>query len=429
MEPGEHIHRFTIFEREITFNPETLEVSDPSVARSDDCQGEQTDSGTPALSSGFQSLVLILTDACNLKCSYCYERIRPSNHQTRRMSQEMAKKGIDLFLSGRHSDDLSITLFGGEPMLWWEHIPDLVRYANAAACSHNSTIHWSISTNGTCLPDDAVTFFAEHRFQFLIDIDGTEENHNHSRPYGSGGRSYGTICATYQKLKEKTPSSIMLRATATPEYPYVYELFQALTELSPDNIAVYPSFFETFRVDWSEERLYTLLDGYSQMATHIRDQGILQGAEGYAYLFPFSIFLSHLCAREQKNRYCSGYGQTLAVSPSGTLYPCAILDGTEDFSLGDLNAGLQNSAIAQWHSLSSIQNRPVCRACWARTLCGGGCIAHTIQTQGIAGPDSSFECVVIRHLSELSLWLYAEFLDKRPDFFLSLIPGYRRIWG
>ena len=417
-------HVFTVHGRELAFNPETLVVTNPADMSHHMSDGElQSNAATPFL--GFQTLALILTDECNLQCAYCYERLRSEGGRSRRMDPALALKGIDLFLTLSGTRTASILLFGGEPMLWWENIPGLVQYATTEASRRDITLQWSISTNGTCLPDDALSFFNEHHFFFLIDIDGTEENHNRLRPYASDNGSYDTVRDTYQRLREKTTSPVMLRATATPEYPCVFDLFQSLEKLRPDSIAVFPSFFESSRWDRDDGRMQNLLDEYSRLAAHVLSQYIKNGSKGYPYAFPFSLFLSHLCAQEQKICYCNAYGQTLAVSPGGTLHPCVVMDGDDEFCFGDLNTGFQKDALQRWHTYSRMENRSACQRCWARTLCGGGCIAHSTLIRNTDESPSSFECTLISHLAELSIWLYAELLDRKPECFISLIPAFR----
>jgi len=156
------------------------------------------------------------------------------------MSLSLAQKAVDIFLAGSDRHDPVILLFGGEPMLWWENMPNLIRYGNTQAKSCHKQIQWIISTNGSRIPDDAVIFFKEHQVNLMIDIDGTEIEHNHHRPFASGEGSYATVLTNYQNLKSAKVAPLMVRATVTPQNPDAFHLYKTLLDLDPDHVFIFP---------------------------------------------------------------------------------------------------------------------------------------------------------------------------------------------
>lgn len=427
MNPSDNYHIFTRGQRSIRFHTRTLEVSyvSDSDPLSDDpfLPTESVYEPEPS-PSGFESLCLILTDACNLRCTYCFERLLSSEDSTRRMSLPLAKKAVDWYLSHILQSDAPIILFGGEPMLWWEDMPSLISYGNSLAEEKDKQVRWLISTNGSFIPDEAIGFFQEHSVFLMINIDGAAENHNACRPFASGTGSYETILSNYRKVQEAGITPITLRGTILPDNPDAFQMYRTLCKLEPDDIQIYPSYFGEFATRWEGKPLEKVLDGYSEIAGYIHSQ-ILKGRFQNLYDYPFSLFLYHLVAGKSKHQYCGGYGKNLVVSPDGVFYPCIALDRQDKYIIGDITTGPDRASLKRWKNLCNMENRSSCRECWARNLCGGGCISHTVLINGPDGSPAAFECALIRHLIELSIWLYLEILERNPAFFLRFTPIYR----
>lgn len=371
------------------------------------------------------SLILTLTDACNLRCRYCFEQELGSARARRTMSPDMAKQAIDFYLSLPHNPESTIILFGGEPMLWWKHIPDLVQYGNTRATAGNTRITWGISTNGTVFPEYAMDFFVNHGISPVINIDGDRITHDSLRPFAGGGGSYEIILTNFLAFRRKEGSHVTLRATVTPDHPHLFQVYQLFSDLHPDEIAIFPQYFSSGSDRWDEPALQILLDEFEKLADYSVSQ-ILNGSCRRPPPFPFSAFIPHLCARERKLGYCGAYGPMIAVAPDGKIYPCMTLDGHQSWCIGDLSRGFDHETHDRWKRLSNNDNRSGCRDCWAWNLCGGGCICHTVLMSGENAPPAEFECRIIRHIIELSIWMYSEILEKKPDYFLYLIPKRAR---
>lgn len=365
------------------------------------------------------TLILTLTEECNLCCQYCFERLVNPGQKVREMSFEIAKKSISLFLSLPHSSQSTIVLFGGEPLLWWKHLPALLKYGNEQAVRCKTQFQWHISTNGTLLTNEIIDFLLSNRIVLMIDIDGNKRIHDSLRPFRNGYGSYDIILANYLAIREREQSIITLRATITPEHPFLFQTYQFLSSLNPDEIALFPQYFTTGS-GWSYQALGVLLFEYSNLADELLSS-IISGSYQKSPPFPFSIFLYHLCAREKIQDYCGAYSHMIAVAPDGLLYPCSALDGQKKYCIGNLSTGLDKETYRLWTDICKTEDRQGCKECWARSLCGGGCIAHTIIMKGECSLPAGFECIIIQHLIELSIWVYLEVLEKRPDYFIFLL--------
>ena len=111
-------------------------------------------------------LTLHLTDACNLRCTYCYVR-----QDTHAMTPDTAKAAIDLAAAdpGHHG----IIFFGGEPLLQRQLIYDTVYYAEALGLP--GKFHYKITTNGTLLDQEFLEFSKQHQVFIALSHDGTAQ--------------------------------------------------------------------------------------------------------------------------------------------------------------------------------------------------------------------------------------------------------------
>jgi uncharacterized protein len=214
-------------------------------------------------------------------------------------------------------------------------------------------------------------------------------------------------------------SPVFLRATATPSFPHVSELYTALLDFRPDGIRVIPQFFDFGLSAWKEDTLALLLQGYSDLAEDMLAR-IIDGTYQGIRLDPFTPFIYLLCTREKKRVYCGGAGSIIAVTPQGRIYPCCALI-RDDSCLGNIRDGIDYTRLARWSESCDIEQRSSCTPCWARYLCGGGCYAHAIAVNGSLDRPVETECRIMKQVIELSIWLYLRLLDEKPEFFLNLV--------
>jgi uncharacterized protein len=112
--------------------------------------------------------------------------------------------------------------------------------------------------------------------------------------------------------------------------------------------------------------------------------------------------------RERLAHYCGAARTYFALSQDGAFYPCHRFVGMAEYKMGDLEEGMDLSLQRKVLDLT-VDNRPVCRDCWARYLCGGGCWKHAVDMNGcLEVPDSEFSCELIRHQIECAMAVNSE---------------------
>ena len=138
--------------------------------------------------------MLELTQRCNLRCDYCvygeqYTGFRAHGEKT--MTLEIARKAVADYLA-RRLDRCAISFYGGEPLLEFELLKEVVSFSNDAAQNRGLATSYSISTNGTLLTDDKIHFFVEHEFNVMIASTGPRRRTTGIASSGtSGGRRKG----------------------------------------------------------------------------------------------------------------------------------------------------------------------------------------------------------------------------------------------
>ncbi len=157
--------------------------------------------------SRLRAITLQVTQNCNLRCDYCVYsgKYNTREHSDKRMSFEMAKKGIDFLLE--HSYDRSkieVAFYGGEPLLEFELIKMCVKYIEKKAPERS--VAYSMTTNGTLLDEKKVAYLVEHRFDIMVSFDGPKEIHDKYRVFANSGKgTYDLVMKNVQYIKDTYP--------------------------------------------------------------------------------------------------------------------------------------------------------------------------------------------------------------------------------
>ncbi len=153
-------------------------------------------------------ITLQVTQGCNLRCKYCIYsediNTHQRSHSNKRMSWETAKKGIDfLWDHSIDSPNVNIGFYGGEPLL---EVPLLKRAVTYAKDLFNGKkLTFAITTNGTLLTDEIISFLAQEDILLTISLDGPKEIHDKSRVFPDGHGSFDTVMKNIDRLKAVAP--------------------------------------------------------------------------------------------------------------------------------------------------------------------------------------------------------------------------------
>ena len=388
-----------------------------------------------------RTLVLMLTTSCNLACRYCYEDreegcVPPDDGQgwlgtaagsgaAREMSPESLRGSIGFLLDQcGENRKVSVTFFGGEPLLRFPLIRTAVGEARRMAREKGKEISFSITTNGTLLTREIAGFLKENGVSVCLSIDGPREIHDRNRPYASGRGSYDDVARGLCILMEnRNGFPVAARVTLGRGAVDVRKTFDHLRGLGFDEVGFAPaSAAEGSRAALTEGELDMVMGGFRELASEYMDDVRERRMPAFSNMTQI-LALIH---RGDPMPYPCGAGiGMLAADPSGAFYPCHRLCGIGD-SFGDPEAGISEEARARFLEGARKRRETACDACWAKNFCAGGCYHDAYLRQGDLFAPSTHYCRWIKELFLLGLQTYVRIQNETPTF-LEVVLGERGI--
>jgi uncharacterized protein len=348
-------------------------------------------------------IFLNVTHRCTLDCGYCYGDGGTYFGSEVDLSLDSAKDAVDFLLSASgDSKECNITFFGGEPLLNFERIKEVVDYSRERAAQFDKKVHYCITTNGTLLRDEIIDYLIEERFAVTFSIDGPKKIQDINRPFkGDSNKScYDAIYPSIKKFLKKAEENelpVFFRATVTaPSIENLEEVFTYLYTLVGDN----KFFFDYYETDGNGPSHLviddTLLQTFRQKLRHsiepIKEE-LLQKIkkktlaeelgekfDNTAYRNKLALFFERpfnfLVKKNKRNHHCTSPGVTcVGVSAEGDIFPCHRFVGYKETRLGNVKDGYDRDSWLKTFSRANIYNSSRCRTCWARYYCGGNCPA------------------------------------------------------
>jgi uncharacterized protein len=367
------------------------------------------------------TLVVNVTNQCNLSCAYCYEYgedkiVQTDNgRQPKWMSEETARASVDFLL--RESGPVAhITFFGGETLLNFKVLKSAVAYATARAADTGKRVDFSLTTNATLLTPDVIEFLADHHFGVTVSIDGPEDLQNKFRVLHSGNGTYGLVAPRVKALIARHRSRpIGARVTLTRQTLQVRRIYEHLTrELGFHEVGFAPVTAAPGRDHaFGDGGFDAVLAEFRDLAADYRDAALAGRHHGFSNV---RETLEEIHRGASKAWPCgAGFG-LLGVSTAGDVNLCHRFAGSDDHKLGTVGGGIDREAQRAFLEAHHVAGKTDCQTCWARPLCAGGCYheAHT-RTGSTARPNLHY-CEWIRGWTDTCLTIYGEIATANPAF-------------
>lgn len=368
-----------------------------------------------------QTLVLNLTNQCNLSCQYCYEfgadKVATPQGKPKFMNFETAKTSVEFLLkqsAGRRA--LHITFFGGETLMNFLLLKQVVAYANERARAQGCTIDFSLTTNATLLTQEIIDFLSDNRIGVTVSMDGPRDLHDKLRIFANGQGSYDIIAPKVRQLIERHRTRpITARVTLTSSVMDVVRIFRHLKQdLGFHEVGFAP-------VTSSSNRLYAIndkgMDGVLEQFHILADEWLEYALRGEMHGFSnVSDTIAELCQGVNKSHPCGAALGLVGVGPSGDIAPCHRFVDSDSHVLGHISTGIDKSKQNDFLSRGHIKAKYDCHTCWARPLCAGGCHHEAYVRYGDTGHPNLHYCDWIRHWTDTCLKIYSAVSIGNPAF-------------
>ena len=359
-----------------------------------------------------KALCLHIAHDCNLACRYCFAEEGEYHGRRALMSFEVGKKALDFLIanSGKRRN-LEVDFFGGEPLMNWQVVKDLVAYGREQEKLHDKHFRFTLTTNGVLLNDEIMEFCNQEMGNVVLSLDGRKEVNDKMRPFRNGKGSYDLIVPKFQKFAEsRNQMNYYVRGTFTHENldfadDAIHFADLGFKQMSIETVVSPPE--EAYAI--REEDLPQILEQYDKLAVEY----IKRKKEGRGFnFFHFMIDLNAGPCVAKRLSGCGSGTEYLAVTPWGDLYPCHQFVGQEDFLLGNVDTGITNTAVRDEFKLCNVYAKDKCRDCFARFYCSGGCAANSYNFHGTITDAYDIGCAMQKKRIECAIMIKAALAEE-----------------
>ena len=354
-----------------------------------------------------KALCLHVAHTCNLSCAYCFASQGKYHGERALMSFEVGKRALDFLVENSGSRrNLEVDFFGGEPLMNWQVVKDLVAYARSIEKDAEKNFRFTLTTNGVLLDDEVTDFCNREMHNVVLSLDGRPEVNDRFRVDAAGNGSYSRIVPNFQRFVAKRgDKSYYMRGTYTHyNTDFTRDLFHmadlGFTELSMEPVVCAPD----DPCALTEEDFPVLCEQYELLAKEM----LRRRREGRPITFyHYMIDLKHGPCIYKRVTGCGSGTEYMAVTPWGELFPCHQFVGDPKYSLGNIWDGVTNAAAQEEFRACNAYSRPDCKDCWARLYCSGGCAANSYHATGSIGGVYEYGCRLFKKRMECAIMLQA----------------------
>ena len=359
-----------------------------------------------------KALCLHIAHDCNLACQYCFAEEGEYHGRRALMSFEVGKKALDFLVENSGSRrNLEVDFFGGEPLMNWNVVKQLVEYGRSIEEAKNKKFRFTLTTNGVLLNDEVMEFCNREMGNVVLSLDGRREINDKMRPFRNGRGSYDLIVPKFQKFADsRGQNKYYVRGTFTRNNldfsnDAVHFADLGFKQMSIEPVVAKPEDSYAIR----EEDLPKIMEEYDRLA----DEWLKYRKDGKGFnFFHFMIDLSQGPCVMKRLSGCGSGTEYLAVTPWGDFYPCHQFVGQEEFLLGNVDEGITRPDICEKFKACNVYSKPQCKECFAKYYCSGGCAANSYNFSGSVNGAYEIGCEMQRKRIECAIMLQAAIADE-----------------
>ena len=350
-----------------------------------------------------KALCLHIAHTCNLNCSYCFASQGKYHGERAMMSYEVGKRALDFLIENSGTRrNLEVDFFGGEPLMNFQVVKDLVAYARSVEKEKGKNFRFTLTTNGVLVDDDVIDWANRECSNVVLSLDGRKEIHDRFRVDYAGNGSWEKIVPQFQKFVEaRGGKEYYMRGTFTHANPDFLKDIQQMLDLGFTELSMEPVVCAAGDPSaLTDEDLPVVMEQYEKLAALMLEHD----KQGKPFIFyHYMIDLSGGPCIYKRISGCGSGTEYMAVTPWGDLYPCHQFVGEERFKLGNIWDGVTNHEIQNEFAACNVYAHPECRDCWARLYCSGGCAANAYHATGSVTGVYEYGCKLFRKRMECAI--------------------------
>ena len=356
-------------------------------------------------SNVIKALCLHIAHTCNLTCSYCFASQGKYHGDRALMTFEVGKQAFDFLIANSGTrKNLEVDFFGGEPLMNFEVVKQLVAYARSIEKEKGKNFRFTLTTNGVLLDDDVTDFLNREMNNVVLSLDGRKEVHDHFRRDYAGNGSYDRIVPNFQRFVEKRGGKgYYVRGTYTHENTdFTNDILHmadlGFRELSMEPVVCPPG--DPYAL--TEDDLPVLMEQYERLSLEMLRRE--KKGEGFTF-YHYMLDLKNGPCIYKRITGCGSGTEYMAVTPWGELFPCHQFVGDPKYSLGNIWDGVTNKAVQDEFRHCNAYARKECKDCWARLYCSGGCAANAYHATGSISGVYEYGCELFKKRIECAVMM------------------------
>lgn len=355
------------------------------------------------------NMILELTNACNLRCRYCFENYQTEQRDISIMTKNILEKAIRFLLKDRRNCHL--TFFGGEPTLCKELIIHGIYYGNQLAREQRKYISYSIVTNGTNIDDEFLNILNENNVNIVYSFDGNKFVQNQNRPFAGGKGSYEVVYKNLIKIlnsrKDERYGHIIVRPTITSEsVRLMNNIYNEFINIGCKEVSFsLVSADENKQYAIREKDIEILRESYKEMTKNY----YYEIEKGNSFNKFFESILKKVDSDSINKYFCDCGRRYIAIGTNGDIYPCEGFLGVKQAKLGNINNEFLEK---EWILPQSVEVNKECNNCWAKYLCGGSCYHEAWMRTGSINGRDKLVCETYKLALEYALKLYVRLKEQ-----------------
>ncbi|MBQ8624428.1 MAG: thioether cross-link-forming SCIFF peptide maturase [Oscillospiraceae bacterium] len=354
-----------------------------------------------------KALCLHVAHTCNLNCAYCFASQGKYSGDRALMSLEVGMRALDFLIENSGiRRNLEVDFFGGEPLMNFDVVKELVKYARMREKEAGKNFRFTLTTNGMLVDDDVIDFANRECSNVVLSLDGRKEVHDRYRVDYAGNGSWEKIVPKFQRFVEaREGKNYYMRGTFTHANPdFLNDIKEMLSlgfnELSMEPVVCAPDDPSAL----TNEDLPIVMEQYEKLAELMLERH----KSGNPFTFyHYMIDLKGGPCIYKRVSGCGSGTEYMAVTPWGDLYPCHQFVGDEKFKLGNVWTGVDNTEIQNQFLACNVYARPECNDCWAKLYCSGGCAANAYHATGEITGIYKYGCELFKKRMECAIMLEA----------------------